>query len=84
MHIREIIEDMVEKELKGLCFACTHSDSCPTHGKRKIVIQCEVVDVVESHEAAPTIYGLCKTCDHAHECMLPGRKAGVWHCNEYE
>ena len=85
--LREIIEDMVVREFKGLCSTCLHVDSC-AYSKRKsdkIVIQCEMFEVDNDNPSGEsTPEGLCKNCDLARFCRLPGRKTGTWHCNEFQ
>ena len=82
---RAIIEDIVVRELKGLCSTCFHFDSC-AYSKRqpdKAVIQCEMFEIDKESGENPT-EGLCRNCDLAKHCRLPGRRLGTWHCNEFQ
>lgn len=84
MHTK-VIEDIISKELKGLCINCENINTCIYFktATRKI-IQCElfVLDKDQCAETTP-LNGLCKTCDHSATCTLPGRKSNVWRCSEY-
>ena len=83
----DIIEDIVVREFKDLCFTCLHVDSCAYSKMHpdKLVIQCEMFEVDnESLSGVNSADGLCKTCDLAAHCRLPGRKTGTWHCNEFQ
>jgi len=83
MQTREVIEEMIASELKGLCLSCVHAPTCIYHRTaRKEIIQCEAFELDEEQEAF-SLNGLCKSCDNAATCKLPGRRSGVWHCNEY-
>jgi hypothetical protein len=88
MQMKEIIEDIVTRELKGLCISCAHTQTCPYRkSATKVIIQCEffqldLLDLTE-HATHNSLHGLCATCDHANHCTLPGRKEGVWRCNDF-
>ncbi len=83
MPVNQLIEEMIIREMKGLCASCLHAPSCVYFrmSKREI-IQCEMFEEDKDQLAFPAA-GLCKTCDHAQSCKLPGRKQGVWHCDEF-
>ena len=83
------IEEIVVRELNGLCGSCVHFDSCVYRmNAQKVVIQCEVFESsggasAKSDEGiAPK--GLCFNCSIRHFCHLPKETSGVWHCEEYE
>jgi hypothetical protein len=83
----EIIQEIVVKELKGLCSSCVHLTTCGyfKRNSHKVVIQCELFEVDEVVALPQNVPdGLCKTCDLAAACRLPGRKMGTWHCNEFQ
>ena len=84
---REIIEEIVVSEFRGLCSSCIHISTCGYFKKNshKGIIQCELFEVDEE-VALPqnNTNGLCKTCDLEAACKLPGRKMGTWHCNEFQ
>jgi hypothetical protein len=86
MQTNEIIEDIITRELRGLCVSCAHADRCIYHkDSLKLVIQCEMFDLDQASRPTPQpLQGLCRTCDHAPYCKLPGRKNGVWRCNEFQ
>jgi hypothetical protein len=86
MQTWEVIEDIVLKEVKGLCGTCRHAESCVYHQTAvKKVIQCELFEFdLEQRPTLEAPAGLCKTCDNSHYCKLPGRKNGVWHCNQFQ
>ena len=88
MQTRETIEDIVTRELKGLCISCAHTQTCPYHkATSKVIIQCEFFQLdlldLSTHATHGTAQGLCATCDHASRCTLPGRKEGAWRCNDF-
>jgi hypothetical protein len=88
MQIKETIEDIVTRELKGLCISCAHTQTCPYHkAASKVIIQCEFfqLDLLDltTHTTHDSLQGLCATCDSATHCTLPGRKQGVWRCNDF-
>jgi hypothetical protein len=86
MEIPELIEQIIVKEIKGLCSSCAYAHDCLYQKvTTKAIIQCEMFELELEGETvlAPT-KGLCKSCDHASECKLPGRIHGVWHCNEFQ
>jgi hypothetical protein len=88
MQMKETIEDIVTRELKGLCISCAHTQTCPYHkAASKVIIQCEFfqLDLLDQtkQSAHDSPQGLCATCDHANRCTLPGRKEGVWRCNDF-
>jgi len=84
------IEEIVIKELSGLCGSCIHFEGCMYRkNSEKVVIQCEVFE--SFHEASgknsvnnPPLKGLCLNCSKNHFCHLPKEVTGVWHCEEYE
>jgi hypothetical protein len=83
------IEEIVVKELGGLCTSCVHFDECVYRKTSdKVVIQCEVF---ENSEGSPVeridrtlVRGLCLNCSKNRFCHLPREASGVWHCEEYE
>ena len=83
------IEEIVIKELNGLCGSCIHFEDCVYRkNSQKVVIQCEVF---ESHGGVPGktlgdtfVKGLCLNCSKNRYCNLPKEASGVWHCEEYE
>ena len=82
------IEEIVMKELNGLCGSCIHLGDCVYHRRSdKLVIQCELfesrVESVASVEDVP-LKGLCLNCSKAPFCHLLKETSGVWHCEEYE
>lgn len=85
MHVKTMIEDLVDKELKGLCNNCIHASDCIYYKtSTKTIIQCELYHIDEDgRQEIQVLMGLCKNCDQAHNCTLPGKRHGVWHCNEY-
>ncbi|HMG93903.1 MAG TPA: hypothetical protein VK589_27780 [Chryseolinea sp.] len=86
MH-RDVIEEIVISEFKGLCSSCVHLASCGYFKKNshKAVIQCELFEVDDEVVLPQNIPdGLCRNCDLAAECRLPGRRMGTWHCNEFQ
>jgi hypothetical protein len=85
MQMKEAIEDIVTRELRGLCTTCVHADRCIYHKTAtRIIIQCELFQLDPAERIdANSLQGLCTTCDHASHCRLPGRKYGIWHCNEF-
>lgn len=86
MHTNETIEEIIVRELRGLCASCAHAEGCLYFNTSlKIVIQCDMFDDVQNAEPhAHEVQGLCRTCDHSPSCKLPGRKHGVWRCNEFQ
>lgn len=84
------IEEMMVKEMNGLCGSCVHFDECVYRkNSTKVIIQCEVFESVRTngiktrHEDAP-LRGLCLNCSRNQVCHLPKEPTGVWHCEEYE
>lgn len=83
------IEDIVVREMSGLCGSCAHHDGCVYRlSTKKVVIQCEVFETTGeipagSYDAIPE-KGLCLNCTKSHNCHLPKPASGVWHCEEYE
>lgn len=83
------IEEIVARELSGLCSSCVHHDGCVYRANAgKVVIQCEVFEsyagnFIRSDERS-TPKGLCLNCSKCHFCHLPKETSGVWHCEEYE
>lgn len=83
MQAREVIEELIENEVKGLCGTCTHAANCVyLKTARKQIIQCELYELDVTFSDIPPS-GLCRSCDHSTTCKLPGRVFGVWHCNEF-
>lgn len=84
------IEDLVSKELIGLCGSCVHFDGCVYRkNSQRIVIQCEVFEsVTGATKGIPAkqnpVKGLCVNCSRNHFCHLPREASGVWQCEEYE
>lgn len=85
MQLKELIEDLVVKEVKGLCATCAHAEDCLYRKTAtKKIIQCELFELnLEQNIGAVEVMGLCKTCDNAKHCKLAGRTEGVWRCNEF-
>lgn len=85
MQLKELIEDLVVREVKGLCTTCVHTHDCLFHKTAtKKIIQCELFELgFEPPAAEVSATGLCKTCDNAAHCKLSGRKEGVWRCSEF-
>lgn len=85
MQIKEIIEEIVTRELRVLCGTCRHNNTCVYRQEStKAIIQCEIYE----HEAEAVgegspKRGLCASCVQAQRCTLPGRSIGVWHCYEF-
>jgi len=86
MDISEIIENLITREVRGLCMTCVHANACIYHQTAtRDIIQCELYQLdVERTTLKDQPQGLCKSCDNAANCKLPGRAGGVWHCNEFE
>lgn len=84
------IEEIVVREMNGLCRLCLHYDGCAYRiSTSKVVIQCEVFEHSGSAPAATSdennsVKGLCLNCSKSHNCHLPKEASGVWHCEEYE
>lgn len=84
------IEEMVVKELSGLCASCAHYEGCVYRkNATRIVIQCEVfesagVATARDPGAAIGLKGLCLNCSRNSFCHLPKEASGVWQCEEYE
>jgi hypothetical protein len=85
MYAQELLEEIIEKEFRGLCISCAHDDACNyRNATNKHIIQCEMYELDnEANGENEPPRGLCVSCDNAAICKLPGRKSGVWHCNEY-
>lgn len=86
MHTNETIEEIIVRELRGLCASCARAEGCLYHNTSlKVIIQCDMFDDALTGDAsAHPLQGLCRTCDHSSYCKLPGRKHGVWRCNEFQ
>ena len=83
------IEEIVVKELGGLCTSCVHFNECVYRkSSNKVVIQCEVFESPEDSSAEhidhALVRGLCLNCSKHRFCHLPREASGVWHCEEYE
>lgn len=83
------IEEIVVKELGGLCRSCVHHDGCVYRkSSDKVVIQCEVFEssggIVAEQIDRTLVGGLCLNCSKKYFCHLPKEASGVWHCEEYE
>ena len=85
MQTRELIEDLVTRELKALCTTCAHVSTCVYYrATSKAIIQCEIFSIDQDNAGeTESAQGLCTSCDLASHCKLPGRKIGVWRCNEF-
>jgi hypothetical protein len=84
MQARQVIEQLIIKEVKGLCSGCSNSGACIYEKVAiKQVIQCELFELDADPQPSATAKGLCKSCDNASVCKLPGRNDGVWHCYEF-
>ncbi len=81
------IEELVTKELGGLCNTCVHRTGCLFRQRsERVVIQCEQFEAWPLDVAARNLpaRGLCLNCAKAAVCHLPKEPSGVWHCEEYE
>lgn len=83
------IEEIVVREMSGLCGSCVHHDGCAYRmNAGKVVIQCEVFETsggaTLKQEESALLKGLCSNCSKSQTCHLPREAAGVWHCEEYE
>jgi hypothetical protein len=83
------IEEIVYKELNGLCGSCIHFQGCVYRkNSTKVVIQCEVFESRETpagkSDITQVLGGLCLNCSKKLFCHLPKESSGVWHCEEYE
>ena len=83
------VEELVIKELNGLCGSCVHAEDCVyRRNSPKVVIQCEEFESVgadgEGTGGTSTVSGLCLNCSKNQFCTLPKEISGVWHCEEYE
>jgi hypothetical protein len=82
-----IIEELLERELKSLCINCADFGCCALRKQTsKVIIQCELYRCQETAKhSSPLIQkGLCVDCAHAIPCSLPAKNTGVWHCEQYE
>ena len=83
------IEDIIIKEINGLCGSCVHFEGCAYRlSTGKMIIQCEVFECgndqpIKRPEDA-SLKGLCVNCSKSPVCHLPKDASGVWHCEEYE
>lgn len=89
MYSQDLIEELMQHELKGLCTNCALESDC-TYRKasHKIIIQCELYQLSdETHilqsNANLMQKGLCMNCNRVDSCGLPGKHTGIWHCEEY-
>ena len=83
------IEEIVVREMSGLCGSCVHHDGCAYRiNAEKVVIQCEVFESIGGtpvkRDESALLKGLCVNCNKRHDCHLPKEASGVWHCEEYE
>lgn len=79
------IEQMVSRELKGICTNCAHTNTCIYYkSATKMIIQCELYEFTGSAMNLEPPKGLCCTCDSSPNCKLVGRLFGVWTCNDYK
>ena len=82
------IEEIVVRELGGLCHSCAHHDTCVYRlSTDKVVIQCEVFESSAAEIVLDDCFpekGLCLNCNKRQSCHLPKQASGVWHCEEYE
>lgn len=87
MYTHELIENLLDQELQGLCVNCVNAPSCSYRmATEKVVIQCELFEMNSPavYDAAPSrVSGLCTNCFKTTFCQLPGRNVGTWHCEEY-
>lgn len=89
MYSQDLIEELIQHELKGLCTNCALESDC-TYRKasHKIIIQCELYqfsdgsDMLQSNSNLMQ-KGLCVNCSSVNSCGLPGKHTGIWHCEEY-
>lgn len=88
MHTQELIEHLIQSELKGLCTNCEFAKHCSYRkATDKIIIQCELYQLSELErvpQLVSTQRSLCTSCCKADACHLPGRHTGIWHCEDYE
>ena len=83
------VEELVIKELSGLCKSCVHAEDCVYRkNSLKVVIQCEEFESVgtaaNDRNGNSAVPGLCLNCSKNQFCTLPKEISGVWHCEEYE
>jgi len=78
MQTQEHIEQLLERELDGLCASRESADHGLYPRTAGTIIRRPTLDDVKY-----TSTGLCMNCAKANSCHLPGRKVGVWHCEEY-
>jgi hypothetical protein len=79
----QLIEEIITREVRGLCTTCIHAETCAySLSSTKTIIQCELFQLDQAVEVLSS-GGLCKTCDQLSTCRLPGRRTGVWHCDEF-
>ena len=83
MEADQLIEEMIDSEVKGLCGNCMHAATCAYfHSTPKTVIQCELFQLDEEGDVH-VLNGLCRTCDQSSTCKLSAKRTGVWHCDEF-
>ncbi len=83
MEADQLIEEIVGREVRGLCGTCMHAETCAYfHAAIKTIIQCELFQL-DQEESGSSLNGLCRTCDQSSTCRLSGKKNGVWHCDEF-
>jgi hypothetical protein len=79
------IEELVARELGGLCPSCIHNEGCAFRIRsEKVVIQCGQFESETTTVSSTPEKGLCLNCSKAAYCHLPKEPSGVWHCEEYE
>ena len=84
-----IVDEMLARELTGLCRSCDQFENCVFRKKEKrIVIYCELFNSDQDNANALADrkivnLGLCSNCDNVSHCKLPRSAGGVWHCEEY-
>lgn len=90
LFMQAVIEDIVVKELTGLCGSCAHYEKCIYRkNSAKVIIQCEVFESLRGDHDQYQVTGmpekgLCLNCSKNRCCHLPKAATGVWHCEEYE
>ena len=88
MYYENIIEDLIQNELRGLCTNCALAEHCAYRkATKKVIVQCELYQLNDGSDDSKSFAihaGLCINCDKVKSCELPGKNTGIWHCEEYE
>lgn len=87
MRSQDLVEEIMQHEMKGLCTSCAMASDCTYRKKtHKTIIQCELYQWSYDADVLNSILiqrGLCINCSIVDSCQLPGKHAGIWHCEEY-